>query len=89
MKTPEEWIKSKTRLVNKNVITGHFWEEDIRAIQEDAIITALTSLDDPLGRIESLALEVRKATRRLPLEVRRKISTIANVAHTARINTKG
>lgn len=36
MKTPQEWIASKTRLANKLVITDRFTEKDIKAIQDDA-----------------------------------------------------
>lgn len=36
MKTPKEWIASKTRLSNKLVITDRFTEKDIKAIQDDA-----------------------------------------------------
>lgn len=37
MKTPEEWIASKTHCANKLVITDRFKEADIAAIQSDAL----------------------------------------------------
>lgn len=68
MRTPNDWIKSKTRLVNTNVVTGHFKEADIKAIQADAVKhrdnevkelrKRVQELEDAIGNLYGYAKEM-------------------------------